>query len=164
MAEALLRYRGMGRFEAFSAGSHPAGFVHPMTVLVLSELGISTKPLRSKSWDEFKGQRFDAVVTLCGDARDEECPVFAGGSPPLVRAHWGFPDPTRTKLLLERERLEAFRQLRTEIRESVERLALSPEAVLRDDAAFAALVREIAADREAALDEEAAAREEDGAD
>ena len=146
MAEALLRYRGGERFEAFSAGSHPAGFVHPMSLQVLSELGIPTQDLRSKPWTEFRDQRFDAVITLCGSAREEVCvhwPFAEEGSLP-VRAHWEFADPSQSKLLGDRERLEEFRRIRNAIRESVERLALAPNEVLKDDAAFAVLVQGIA--------------------
>ena len=145
MAEALLRYRGGERFEVFSAGSHPAGFVHPMSLQVLSELGIPTQALRSKPWTEFQGQRFDAVITLCGGAQEEVCahwPFVSEGQLP-VRAHWGFEDPAQIKLLAERERLMEFRRTRDMIRESIERLALASDEVLKDDAAFRALIGEI---------------------
>ncbi|GAG31581.1 unnamed protein product [marine sediment metagenome] len=149
MAEALLRYRGAGRFEVSSAGSHPAGGVHGMALQVLDEIRVPAKGLRSKSWDEFKGEVFDAVITLCGSARDEAgnpCPVWpaddSGREP--VRAHWGFEDPSRSQVIGIEAHLEEFRRVRDEIRECVEWLATAAGEVLDDDAAFADLVGRIA--------------------
>jgi arsenate reductase (thioredoxin) len=88
MAEAFLRREGGERFEVFSAGTDPRG-VNPLTVRVLDRLGFETGSLRSKSVEEFLGQRFDYVVTVCDRAR-ENCPYFPGGGETL---HWGFDDP-----------------------------------------------------------------------
>lgn len=93
MAEALLNVLGQGRFEAFSAGSHPAGWVQPMAAELASSLGYPAERLRSKSWDEFGkegGPAMNFVITVCDNAAGETCPVWFG-SP--VTAHWGVPDP-----------------------------------------------------------------------
>lgn len=90
MAEAMLHHLGGDRFEAHSAGSRPAGFVHPLAIESLHALGIPILFAESKSWDRYEGERFDAVITLCDSAATENCPVFPGS--PLT-AHWGLPDP-----------------------------------------------------------------------
>ena len=90
MAEVLLRHRGGDRFESLSAGAHPAGYVHPIALATLEQLGLDTTVLRSKSWDEFAEQQLDLVITLCDAAAQESCPVWLG-SPPQV--HWPLPDP-----------------------------------------------------------------------
>lgn len=90
MAEALLKHLGGGRFEALSAGSHPAGYVHDLAMAAMSQLGIIVVNARSKSWDEFMHARIDAVITLCDDAANETCPVWPGEP---VQAHWPLPDP-----------------------------------------------------------------------
>lgn len=93
LAECLLNRLGAGRFQAFSAGSHPRARVHPRTLQVLSEHGHPTAGLRSKSWDEFAtpgAPRFDLVVTVCDDVAGEACPVWLGSA---LTAHWGLPDP-----------------------------------------------------------------------
>ena len=77
------------RWQAFSAGSAPTGRVHPLAVEVLREIHIDAAGAESKSLDEFAGQPFDLLVTVCGDA-DASCPRFAGAS---ERLHWPFPDP-----------------------------------------------------------------------
>jgi arsenate reductase len=148
MAEALLNYRGGTRFEAFSAGSSPAGFVHPLTIQTLRDLHIPLGKLVSKSWTEFKDQPFDAVITLCAAARDDICPVWpppSQGTLP-VRAHWGFDDPIGAWVLGEEKEREEFRRVRDAIRRCIEHLATAPDSVIGDDAAFAALVRKIAED------------------
>lgn len=90
MAEALLRHLGGDRFRSFSAGSHPAGFVHPLTIETMRRLGVSTIGLHSKHWDEFAQTEMHIVLTLCESAAGQPCPVFTG---PDVKAHWGLPDP-----------------------------------------------------------------------
>jgi arsenate reductase len=90
MAEAMLHHLGGERFEAHSAGSRPAGFVHQLAIESLHALGIPILFAESKSWDRYQGERFDAVFTLCDNAAAEHCPVFAGS--PLT-VHWGLPDP-----------------------------------------------------------------------
>ncbi|MCO6436958.1 MAG: arsenate reductase ArsC [Phycisphaerae bacterium] len=90
MAEALLRHLGDEDFEAYSAGSRPAGFVHPLALDVLEHLGVSADGQFSKSWDELSDCRFDVVITLCDAAADQPCPVWPGAP---LRAHWPLPDP-----------------------------------------------------------------------
>lgn len=90
IGEYLLRKKGNGRFETYSAGSHPAGRVNPLALWVLKErYGLDASDARSKSWDEFKGVKFDFVITICDNAK-ESCPIFPGQ--PVV-AHFGSPDP-----------------------------------------------------------------------
>lgn len=89
MAEHILRMRGNGRFESYSAGSHPTGTVNPIAIEVLQQHHIDTSQARSKSWDEYRGMKFDFVITVCDRAK-ETCPIWPGQ--PII-AHWGSPDP-----------------------------------------------------------------------
>ncbi len=90
IGEYLLRVRGKGRFEVFSAGAKPTGRVNPLAVRVLKErYNIDAGDARSKSWDEFKDVKFDFVITVCDHAK-ESCPIWPGQ--PVV-GHWGSPDP-----------------------------------------------------------------------
>jgi len=90
LGEYLLRAKGKGRFEVHSAGSHPTGRVNPLAIRTLQEkYGLDATAARSKSWDEFKGVKFDFVITVCDNAK-EACPVWPGQ--PMI-AHWGSPDP-----------------------------------------------------------------------
>lgn len=89
LAEHILRQRGQGRFESYSAGSHPAGAVNPYAVEVLQQHHIDTSRARSKSWDEYQGVKFDFVITVCDRAK-ETCPIWPGQP---ILAHWGSPDP-----------------------------------------------------------------------
>ncbi len=88
-----LSHLGGARFEAYSAGSQPAGFVNPHALAELDRRGIATEGVRSKSWDEYTGENapaLDLVVTVCDSAANESCPVFFGD---FVKTHWGLPDP-----------------------------------------------------------------------
>jgi len=91
MAEAMLRHLAGGRFEALSAGSNPAGFVHPLALEALERLGIGAEGLRSKSWHEFADREVDVVITLCDNAASTPCPIWPG-SP--IQVHWPLPDPS----------------------------------------------------------------------
>jgi arsenate reductase (thioredoxin) len=109
MAEAIVNARLADAWEAFSAGTHPAGYVHPLAVRVLREIGIEHAG-RSKSADEFRDVAFDLVVTVCDDAA-ENCPVWLGRG---QRVHLGFPDPARATGS-EDEVLAVFRGVRDDI-------------------------------------------------
>jgi arsenate reductase len=92
-AEVLLNHWGKGRFHGFSAGSHPKGVVHPMTLETLRAMRLPTEGLRSKSWSEFAANgapEMRLVVTVCDQAAGEACPIWPGH--PVV-VHWGLPDP-----------------------------------------------------------------------
>jgi arsenate reductase len=91
MAEAIVNFRLGEKWEAVSAGTKPAGYVHPMALAVLTEIGIQHTG-RSKSVEEFQGSKFDLVVTVC-DLAAEECPVWLGKGKHL---HHSFPDPALT--------------------------------------------------------------------
>jgi arsenate reductase len=93
MAECAMNRWGKGKFKASSAGSHPAGAVHPMTLQLLNELNYETRRLRSKSWDEFAradSPPLDFVFTVCDQVAGETCPVWPGQP---ITAHWGASDP-----------------------------------------------------------------------
>jgi arsenate reductase (thioredoxin) len=93
MAEAFLNHTGGGRFQAFSAGSHPAGQVNRYALEQLRAAELPIEGLRSKSWDEFAVSRappLDFVFTVCDNAAGEVCPIWLGQP---ITAHWGMPDP-----------------------------------------------------------------------
>jgi arsenate reductase len=92
MAEVLINALGAGRYEAVSAGSDPAGYVHPKSIETLKRHGLDASTPRSKSWDEFAGQHFDLVITVCNAAASESCPAFLGKHEKL---HWSTPDPAK---------------------------------------------------------------------
>ncbi|HLL74471.1 MAG TPA: arsenate reductase ArsC [Pyrinomonadaceae bacterium] len=110
MAEGLLRHDGGARFEVESAGVSPTG-VRPEAVAAMRELGIDIAGQRSKSVDEFVGQSFDYVITVCDNAR-EQCPVFPAAT---RRLHWSFDDPAAA-VGDEAARLSVFHRVRDEIR------------------------------------------------
>ena len=114
MAEGLIRAALGDRVEVFSAGTHPAGYVHPLAVQAMREIGIDISTHRSKSVHEFLGQPFDLVLTVCDHAA-EECPVWPGQG---ERMHIGYPDPGGWSHWWEgeAERLEAFRAVRDRMR------------------------------------------------
>lgn len=93
LAECILAREGMGRFNAYSAGSQPKGEVHPYALDLLKLQNFPTDRLRSKSWDEFAtpdAPVMDFVFTVCDDAANEVCPIWPGQP---MSAHWGVPDP-----------------------------------------------------------------------
>jgi len=111
IAEYLLRKKGQGRFEAYSAGSQPAGKVNPLALWVLQEhYRIDASDARSKSWDEFKEVRFDFVITVCDNAK-EACPIFPGRP---ITAHFGSPDPAAYEGTEEKKK-GTFLQVATQI-------------------------------------------------
>jgi arsenate reductase len=114
MGEGLLRHDGGDRYEVFSAGTNPTQ-VRPEAVAVMREIGIDISGHRSKSVDEFVGQPFDYVVTVCDNAR-ESCPIFPAGT---QRLHWSLEDPAAI-LGTEEERLTGFRRIRDELRDRIQ--------------------------------------------
>jgi arsenate reductase len=110
MAEGLWNKYGEGEWDAQSAGSSPAGYVHPLAIRVMAELGIDISRGRSKRVDEVSGQNFDLVVTVCDNAK-ESCPVLPGAK---ERVHWPFDDPAAAEGG-DVEKLWAFRRSRDEI-------------------------------------------------
>ena len=127
MAEALLRHLGGGRFEVHSAGTEPRG-VNPLTLRVLDEAGIDASGARSKSVDDYLGQTFDYVVTVCDEAR-QVCPVFPGVHESL---HWGYEDPAEAEGT-EEERLAVFRKVFIQIGERVRQFATLTNRAARGD-------------------------------
>jgi len=111
MAEGILRHAAGDLMEVFSAGSNPAGYVHPMAVEVLREIGIDISRHESKHVDQFLLAGIDIVITVC-DHANEVCPVFPGR---VRRHHYGFEDPPKAVRPGESE-ADAFRRIRDEIR------------------------------------------------
>lgn len=109
MAEAIVNARMSDRWQAYSAGTFPAGYVHPLAIQALAELGISHSG-RSKHVDEVRGIPFDLVVTVC-DSAAEECPLWLG---PGIRRHHSFRDPAKAGGS-EEEVMQVFRQVRDQI-------------------------------------------------
>jgi len=93
MAEAILNYKGVPNFKAYSAGSHPTGSVRPEALKLIEQARLPVNGLRSKDWDEFANPgapKLDFVFTVCDNAAKEVCPVWPGQP---MTAHWGVPDP-----------------------------------------------------------------------
>jgi arsenate reductase len=109
MAEGLLRHMAADRFEVASAGTKPS-IVRPEAIAVMAELGVDLSGHRSKSVNEFAGQPFDYVITVCDHAK-ESCPIFPAGT---QRFHWSFEDPASVQGP-EEERIAAFRKIRDQI-------------------------------------------------
>lgn len=114
MAEAIWADEGGGRWRAASAGSNPAGYVHPGAIAAMAEIGIDISANRSEHLDVYKDQPFDLVVTVC-DRAQEACPVFPGAKQVL---HWPFDDPAHARGTDEEIRAE-FRRVRDEIRQKI---------------------------------------------
>jgi arsenate reductase len=113
MAEGIVNHFLGDRLDAVSAGTE-VSYVNPRAIAVLREIGIDISGHRSKNMDEFAGQSFDYVITLCGDA-NEKCPLFFDG---VQRTHLGFPDPAKATGS-EEEIMYEFRRVRDEIRDAL---------------------------------------------
>jgi len=111
MAEGILRAAAGDLVDVFSAGSKPAGYVHPKAIEVLGEIGIDISAHTSKHMNEFLDRTITTVITVCGRA-DQLCPVYPGQA---HRHHWGFDDPAHA-VGTEEEVLAEFRRVRDEIR------------------------------------------------
>jgi arsenate reductase len=110
LAEGLLR-RALGDdFTVASAGSNPAGYVHPLAIKAMAEISIDIVAHRSKHLNEFLDQQVETVITVCGNA-DQACPMFPGQ---MNRHHWGFDDPAHATGS-EEEQMQMFRRVRDEI-------------------------------------------------
>jgi len=92
LAEAVTNYYGKGQILAKSAGSQPAGEVHPLSLKYLQKKGIPTEGLCSQSWDEHEAWQADVVITVCDSAANEACPLWFGQS---LKVHWGLADPSK---------------------------------------------------------------------
>lgn len=104
LAESIARQLGQGVWTVASAGSHPAGKIHPDTLAVLTEKNLPTEGLLSKSWNDVSDFTPDVVITVCDQAAGESCPVWFGKA---IKAHWGLPDPTKqTDAILKRSEFE----------------------------------------------------------
>lgn len=139
LAEATFNALAPAGMRAMSAGSHPAGYVHPRTIALLAEHGITTQGCYSKSWNDLPATP-DIVITVCDEAAGETCPAFLGSA---VRGHWGVPDPGRatgTPAEIEASFQHAYRTLRARI-EAL--LALPLADVARDRAGLAAELQRI---------------------
>jgi arsenate reductase len=118
LAEGILRAALNDDFIVASAGSKPAGYVHPLGVKAMAEIGIDISAHSSKHMDEFLNQNVETVITVCGNA-DQACPVFPGQ---LNRHHWGFDDPAHASGS-EEEIMVVFRRVRDEIKRVFEAYA-----------------------------------------
>jgi arsenate reductase len=118
LAEGILRAAAGDLVRVASAGSKPAGYVHPLAIRVMSEIGIDLSAHRSKHLDEFSREQVETVITVCGNA-DQACPMFPGQ---VNRHHWGFDDPAHAPGS-EEEQLAVFRRVRDEIRRVFEAYA-----------------------------------------
>lgn len=118
MAEGILRAAAQGKFRVASAGSKPAGYVHPLAIKALGEIGLDIAAHTSKHMNDFLNQPVETVITVCGNA-DQACPMFPGQ---VSRHHWGFDDPAHATGS-EGEQLTVFRRVRDEIRRVFEAYA-----------------------------------------
>jgi arsenate reductase len=114
MAEGLVNHFLGDEWEAVSAGTQPSGYVHPLAIKAMAELGIDISHQRSKSTEEFRGADLDVVITVCADAA-KNCPVWLGKGEAV---HIGYPDPAAAEGT-ESTKLEVFRQVRNGIRAQI---------------------------------------------
>ena len=121
----------IGKIVARSAGSQPAGEVHPLSIKYLQETGVSIDGLRSQSWDDFETFTPDLVVTVCDSAANEVCPVWFGKS---LKVHWGLTDPSKLQGS-ETQIADAFKATIEQIRKRVEQLS-NINVDIKDKAAF----------------------------
>ncbi len=120
MAEALINHLGQGRYQAWSAGSHPAGYVHPGSITTLKRHGVDPGQPFSKSWNDLTLQPFDLIITVCDQAAGESCPNFSGQPRKL---HWSIPDPGRV-IGTKDEMSAAFDQTFALLKSRIEELLL----------------------------------------
>jgi arsenate reductase len=141
MAEGILRSNGGGRFRAFSAGSLPAGAIHPLALETLEWMRLPTEGYRSKDWSEFArpdAPNLDFVFTVCDKAAGEVCPVWPGQP---MTAHWGVEDPGSVEGNDEHKR-RVFRDVATILKRRIDLMLALPFASL-DRLAIQSEIREI---------------------
>lgn len=126
MAEGVLRAAAGDFLDVASAGSEPAGYVHPLAIAVMREIGVDISGHRSKHLNEFLGRPVETVITVCSNA-DQACPTFPGQ---VNRHHWPFDDPAKATGT-EAEKLAVFRRVRDEIRRVFEAYAAGRRDQLR---------------------------------
>lgn len=114
MAEGLINHLMRDTWKAFSAGTEPSGYVHPMAIQAMAEIGIDISSYRSKSIRKFRDFEFDRVITVCDHAA-KNCPAWLGNG---IVKHIGFPDPAKADGT-EEERMAVFRQVRDGLRDRV---------------------------------------------
>lgn len=119
MAEGLLRALSKGAVDVHSTGTRPS-HLNPLAIEAMKEVGIDISGHRSKSVEEFAGQRFDVVITVCDNAR-ESCPIFPAAP---ERIHWSYQDPAAVEGSRE-EKLQVFRAVRDDLKQKLERLLVS---------------------------------------
>ncbi len=130
LAEGLLRALSNGRFNAYSAGSHPKGYVEPLALATLEQLGMPSMQFRSKAWDEFArpdAPALDFVFTVCDKAAGEVCPVWPGQP---ITAHWGLPDPAAIEGD-EQRKTKAYMDAAMTLKRRIELLLALPIAKLQ---------------------------------
>lgn len=118
LSEAITNHLSQGKLQAFSAGSQPAGEVHPLSLKYLAEKGVPIEGLKSQSWDDFEAEQPDIVVTVCDSAAAQACPVWLGDT---VKVHWGLPDPSKLEGS-EAEVRDAFYAVMNTIEQRVRKL------------------------------------------
>ena len=134
LSEAITNHLAKGNIQAFSAGSHPAEQVHPLTLKYLTQNGISISGLKSRSWDDFESEQFDLVITVCDNAANEVCPVWFGDS---AKMHWGLPDPSKLEGSEEDIAL-AFKEVMQTIEKRIKALlALNLEKLSKNERQYA---------------------------
>ncbi|MHA3773182.1 arsenate reductase ArsC [Verrucomicrobiota bacterium sgz303538] len=138
LAEGILRAAAGDVIQVASAGSKPAGYVHPLAIEVMKEIGIDISHHRSKHLDEFLNQDVETVITVCGNA-EQACPIFPGQ---VNRHHWPFDDPAHATGTDE-EKLAVFRRVRDEIRQVFEAYAARRRDEAKQNAAATELVNQV---------------------
>lgn len=129
MSEAVFNTIGKDRFNAYSAGSHPTGIVHPLAIELVHKLGYPTEKLRSKSWNEFatlEAPQMDFIITVCDKAASEPCPIWPGHP---ITSDWGLEDPAAVQGSLEEQR-HAFQNVLSYIMARVRLFSVLPLAKL----------------------------------
>ncbi|BDX07198.1 arsenate reductase ArsC [Planctobacterium marinum] len=127
LSEAITNHHAQGIIEARSAGSQPAGEVHPLSLQYLQETGYAVDGLQSQSWDEFEDFAPDLVVTVCDSAAGETCPLWFGKS---TKVHWGLADPSKLQGSDEQKKqafLDCIEQIKTRVQALVEIARSQPD-------------------------------------